>query len=588
MAPDELKELKTQLQEQLDKVFIRPSSSPWGCPALFVEKKDQGGKRLCVDYRPLNAVIVKNKYPLPHIDILFDQLGEATVFSKIDLRSRYHQIKVREEDIPKTAFSTRYGLYEYLVMSFGLTNAPAFFMYLMNSVFMNELDKFMVLFIDDILVYSKNEKEHEEHLRIVLSRLREHKLYAKFSKCAFWLKEVAFLGHILSLKGVAVDPSKVEDVLNWKQPQTVTKIRSFLGLAGYYHRFIKDFSRISKPMTALTQKNAKFAWGPKCEEAFGTLKKLLTSTPVLAQPDITKPFDVYCDASGSGIGCVLMQEGRVIAYASSQLRKHEINYPTHDLELLAVVYALKKWRHYLLGNTCHIYTDHKSLKYIFTQPKLNMRHRRWLELIKDYDLEVHYHPRKANVVADALSRKAHCNFIEARSTVRVLCCEIRDIAMPTVLEAELYNLILEPTIKDQIIAAQKQDKGMAHIREGLDEKKRACFTLDDQEVLWFKNLLVVPKDMELRKKILDEAHTTMFTMHPGSNKMFQDLKQKFWWTRMKWEIAKYVSECDVCQRVKADHLKPAGMLQPLAIPAWKWEDIHMDFIVGLPRTQKGL
>ncbi|WVZ84516.1 hypothetical protein U9M48_031545 [Paspalum notatum var. saurae] len=209
----------TTAGSELDKGFIRPSSSPWGCPALFVEKKDQGGKRLCVDYRPPNAVTVKNKYPLPHIDILFDQLGGATVFSKIDLRSGYHQIKVREEDIPKTAFSTRYGLYEYLVMSFGLTNAPAFFMYLMNSVFMNELDKFVVVFIDDILVYSKNEKEHEEHLRIVLSRLREHKLYAKFSKCAFWLKEVAFLGHILSAKGVAVDPSKVEDVLNWKQPQ---------------------------------------------------------------------------------------------------------------------------------------------------------------------------------------------------------------------------------------------------------------------------------------------------------------------------------------------------------------------------------
>ncbi|WVZ98524.1 hypothetical protein U9M48_043954 [Paspalum notatum var. saurae] len=587
MAPDEPKELKTQLQEQLDKGFIRPSSSPWGCPALFVEKKDQGGKRLCVDYRPLNAVTVKNKYPLPHIDILFDQLGGATVFSKIDLRSGYHQIKVREENIPKTAFSTRYGLYEYLVMSFGLTNAPAFFMYLMNSVFMNELDKFVVVFIDDILVYSKNEKEHEEHLRIVLSRLREHKLYAKFSKCAFWLKEVAFLGHILSAKGVAVDPSKVEDVLNWKQPQTVTEIRSFLGLAGYYRRFIKDFSKIAKPMTALTQKNAKFAWSPKCEEAFGTLKKLLTSAPVLAQPDITKPFDVYCDASGSGLGCVLMQEGRVIAYVSCQLRKHEVNYPTHDLELLAVVYALKKWRHYLLGNTCHIYTDHKSLKYIFTQPELNMRQRRWLELIKDYDLEVHYHPGKANVVADALSRKAHCNFIEARPTVRVLCCEIGDIEIPTALEAELYNLVLEPTIKDQIIAAQQQDKGMSHIRDEINDKKKACFKLDEEGVLWFKNRLVVPKDMELRKKILDEAHTSMFTLHPGSNKMYQDLKQKFWWTRMKREIAKYVSECDVCQRVKADHLKPAGMLQPLAVPAWKWEDIHMDFIVGLPRTQKG-
>ncbi|WVZ93518.1 hypothetical protein U9M48_039490 [Paspalum notatum var. saurae] len=290
MAPNELRELKVQLQEHLDKGFIRPSSSPWGCLVLFVEKKDQGGKRLCVDYQPLNVVTIKNKYPLPHIDILFDQLAGAKVFSKIDLRSGYYQIKIREEDIPKTAFSTRYGLYEYLVMSFGLTNAPAFFMYMMNSVFMNELDKFVVVFIDDILIYSKSEKEHEEHLKIVLARLREHKLYAKFSKCAFWLKEVSFLGHILSEKGVAVDPSKVKDVLNWNQPETVTEIRSFLGLAGYYHRFVKDFSKTAKPLTSLTKNNAKYLWSSNCEAAFQTLKKLLTSAPVLAQPDITKPL----------------------------------------------------------------------------------------------------------------------------------------------------------------------------------------------------------------------------------------------------------------------------------------------------------
>ncbi|WVZ84072.1 hypothetical protein U9M48_031144 [Paspalum notatum var. saurae] len=460
-------------------------------------------------------------------------------------------------------------------------------MYMMNSVFMNELDKFVVVFIDDILIYSKNEKEHEEHLRIVLARLREHKLYAKFSKCAFWLKEVGFLGHVLSEKGVAVDPSKVEAVLNWKQPESVTGIRSFLGLAGYYRRFIKDFSKIAKPMTSLTKKNVKFIWSPKCEEGFQELKKLLTTAPVLAQPDVTKRFDVYCDASGQGLGYVLMQEGRVIAYASRQLRKHEANYPTHDLELAAVVHALKIWRHYLLGNTCHIYTDHKSLKYIFTQPELNMRQRRWLELIKDYDLEIHYHPGKANVVADALSRRAHCNVIEAQPTARVICWEMDEIEMPTEQLVELYSLIIEPTIKDLVIAAQKQDPGMAHICEGIDEEKKACFTLDDQGVLWFNNRLVVPKDMELRKKILDEAHTSVLTMHPGSNKMYQDLKQKFWWTRMKREIAKYVSECDVCKRVKADHLKPGGMLQPLNVPAWKWEDIHMDFVVGLPRTQKG-
>ncbi|WVZ80655.1 hypothetical protein U9M48_028113 [Paspalum notatum var. saurae] len=491
MAPNELKELK------LDKGFIRPSLSPWGCLALFVEKKDQGGKRLCVDYRPLNAVTVKNKYLLPHIDILFDQLAGA-------------KIKNREEDIPKTAFSTRYGLYEYLVMSFGLTNAPAFFMYMMNSVFMNELDKFVIVFIDDILIYSKSEEEHKEHLRIVLTRLTEHKLYAKFSKCAFWLKDVSFLGHILSEKGIAVDPSKVENVLNWKQPETVTKIRSFRGLASYYCLFIKDISKTAKPMTSLTKKNAKYLWSPKYDKAFQTLKKLLTSAPVLAQPDVTKPFDVYYDASENGLGCVLVQEGRVIAYASRQLRKHEANYPTHDLELVVVVHALKIWRHYLLGNTCHIYTDHKIA-----------------------DVEVHYHPGKANVVADALSRKAHCNVIEARPTVRVICCEMDEIEMLTEQHAKLYSLIIEPTIKDQITEAQKKDKGMAHIRDGINEKKKYCFKLDEEGVLWFKNRLVVPKDMELRMKILDGAHTSMFIMHPGSNKMYQDLKQKFWWTHMK-------------------------------------------------------
>ena len=297
--------------------------------------------RMCVDYRPLNAVTIKNKYPLPHIDILFNQLAKAKVFSKIDLRLGYHQIKIKPEDIPKTTFSTRYGLYEYLVMSFGLTNAPTYFMYLMNSVFMPKLDKFVVVFIDDILIYSENEADHAEHLRIVLSRLREHKLYAKFSKCEIWLSKVPFLGHILSRDGISIDPFKVQDVMDWKAPISVHEVQSFLGLSGYYRRFIPDFSKIAKSMTRLLQKDEKFNWMPECEAVFHTLRTLLTTTPILAQPNIEKPFDVFCDASGIGLGCVLMQEGRVIAYASQQLREHEVNYPTHDLELAVVVHDLK-------------------------------------------------------------------------------------------------------------------------------------------------------------------------------------------------------------------------------------------------------
>ncbi|HVX01002.1 MAG TPA: RNase H-like domain-containing protein, partial [Candidatus Babeliaceae bacterium] len=340
-------------------------------------------------------------------------------------------------------------------------------------------------------------------------------------------------------------------------------------------------------ITELLKNQVKFVWSPECEKAFQTLKKLLTTAPVLAQPDIEKPFDVYCDASGIGIGCVLMQEGRVIAYASRQLKRHEEHYPTHDLELAAVVHALKIWRHYLLGNTCHIYTDHKSLKYIFTQTDLNMRQRRWLELIKDYDLEVHYHPGKANVVADALSRKLQCNCLTVKSMDRTLCQDMEGLNLEIVEQGVLADITVESTIRNQIIAAQKENKGIHHIKEKVKTGKPSCFRIDDADVLWFKNRLVVPKILELRQQILDEAHLTRFSIHPGSNKMYQDLKQRFWWTKMKIEIAQYVAKCDTCQRVKAMHMKSAGQLHPLPVPSWKWDDISMDFIVGLPKTSKG-
>ncbi|WVZ80815.1 hypothetical protein U9M48_028263 [Paspalum notatum var. saurae] len=356
------------IDELLAKGFIHRSSSPWSFPVLLVEKKDTDVKRMCVDYWALNKVTIKNKYPVSRIDDLFDQLQGACVFSKIDLRSGYHQLKIRPSNIPKIAFTTKYGLYEYTVMSFCLTNAPAYFMQLMNSVFMDYLDKFVVVFIDDILIYSKTKAEHEEHLRLVLQRLREHKLYAKFSKCEFCIDEVRFLGHVISKGGIAVDPSKV--------PEIPKEVHGFLGLAGYYRRFIENFSKIAKPMTSLLEKDAEFRWTNAQQAAFDELKKRLTTAPVFTLPDQQKKFIVYCDASRDGLGCVLMQEGKLIAYASRQLRKHEVNYPTHDLELAAVVHALKIWRHYLYGQRCEIYTDHKSLKYIFTQNELNMRQQR--------------------------------------------------------------------------------------------------------------------------------------------------------------------------------------------------------------------
>jgi hypothetical protein len=358
---------------------------------LFVDKMD-GTKRMCIDYRSLNEVTIKNKYPLPRIEDLFDQLRGASVFSKIDLRSGYHQLRIRPSDIPKTAFITKYGLYEFTVMSFSLTNAPAYFMYLINSVFMDYLDKFVVVFIDDILIYFQNEQEHEEHLRKVLQRLRDCQLYAKLSKCEFLISEVLFLGHIINREGLDVDPKKVTTILDWKAPKDVRGIKSFIRMAGYYRCFIEGFSKITRPMTTLFGKKVEFKWTLACQESFEMLKQKLTTSPVLILLDVHKPFLVYCDASYTGLGCVLMQEGRVVAYSSRQLKVHQKNYPTHDLELAAVVHALKTWRHYLYGQKCDIYTDHKSLKYIFTQSELNMRQLRWLGFIKDYELEIHYHP----------------------------------------------------------------------------------------------------------------------------------------------------------------------------------------------------
>ncbi|GJS33664.1 putative nucleotidyltransferase, ribonuclease H [Tanacetum coccineum] len=381
LAPLELQELSTQLQELSDKGFIRPSSSPWGTPVLFVKNKD-GSFWMCIDYRELNKLTVQNRYPLPRIDNLFDQLQGSRVYSKINLRSGYHQLKVQEEDIPKTAFRTCYGHYEFQVMPFGLTNALAVFMDLMNQVCKPYLDKFVIVFIDDILIYSKSKEEHAEHLKLILELLKKEEF-----------------------EGIHVDPAKIESIKDWASPKTPTEIRQFLGLAGYYRRFIEGFSKIAKPMTKLTQKNVKFDWSEKAEAAFQLLKQKLCSAPILSLPEGSENFMVYCDASRKWLGAVLMQREKVIAYASRQLKIHNNNYTIHDLELGAVVFALKMWRHYLYGMKCVVFTDHKSLQHILDQKELNMRQRRWLELLSDYDCEIRYHVRKANVVADALSRK---------------------------------------------------------------------------------------------------------------------------------------------------------------------------------------
>ncbi|WVZ70910.1 hypothetical protein U9M48_019539 [Paspalum notatum var. saurae] len=425
----------------------------------------------------------------------------------------------------KDCFHYQIWLYEYTVMSFGLTNAPAYFMNLMNKVFMEYLDKFVVVFIDDILIYSKTEEEHEEHLRLVLQKLREHKLYAKLSKCEFWLDQVPFLGHIVSKGGIMVDPSKISSVMDWKVPEVVKEVRGFLGLAGYYRRFIESFSKIAKPMTSLLGKGVPFIWTKERQAAFDELKKRLTTAPVLTLPDLTKSFTVYCDASKEGLGCVLMQE--------------------------AVVHALKIWRHYLFGNRCEIYTDHKSLKYIFTQNELNMRQRRWLELIKDYDLEIHYHSGKANVVADALSQKSYVNMAVAFQMPLELCAEFESLNLGFVHHTTVATFEAEPTLEQEIRRHQKTDEKIQEIREQIKMGKAPHFHEDEQGTLWYKNRICIPELDSIRKLILSEAHDTAYSIHLGSTKMYHDLKERFVATlensRMEMGRNKYGFYCRVTQ-----------------------------------------
>ena len=564
LAPPEMKELQEQLRELSEKGFIRPSSSPWGAPILFVKKKD-GSQRMCIDYRELNKLTIKNRYPLPRIDDLFDQLQGACCFSKIDLRSGYHQMRVRDEDIEKTAFRTRYGSYEFVVMPFGLTNAPAAFMDLMNRVCSPMLDRSVIVFIDDILVYSKTKEEHERHLRELLETLQREQLYAKFSKCEFWLEEVQFLGHVVNKDGIKVDPAKIDAVKKWEAPKSPSEIRSFLGLAGYYRRFIENFSKIALPLTRLTKKAVKFNWGPEQQAAFDELRARLCDAPVLTLPDGVDDMVVYCDASLHGLGAVLMQRGKVIAYASRQLKPHERNYPTHDLELGAVVFALKIWRHYLYGVKCIIYTDHKSLKYLFDQRDLNMRQIRWLDIVKDYDCEIHYHPGKANVVADALSRK------QPVEPIRGKCLRLTVVS-------SLLDMIREA----QVTATQE-----GHMKREKIVNEYPRMERDRRGLLTRYGRVWVPYTGGNRRILMEEAHKSKFSIHPGATKMYRDLCMGYWWHGMKNDIARYVEECMTCRKVKAEHQKPHGKLQPLEIPEWKWENITMDFITKLPRTARG-
>ncbi|KAH9716981.1 Endonuclease [Citrus sinensis] len=402
--PEETKELQRQVEELLEKGYVRESMSPCAVPVLLVPKKD-GTWRMCVDCRAINKISVKYRHPIPRLDDMLDELHGSCVFSKIDLKSGYHQIRIREGDEWKTAFKTKYGLYEWLVMPFGLSNAPSTFMRLMNHVLHAFIGKFVVVYFDDILIYSKGLDEHIEHLQSVLTVLRKEKLYANLKKCSFCTNQIVFLGYVVSAKGIEVDEEKVKAIKEWPTPKSVSEVRSFHGLASFYRRFVKDFSTLAAPLTEIVKKHVGFKWGSEQERAFNLIKEKLVSAPLLALPDFTKTFEIECDASGIGIGAVLMPEGRPIAYFSEKLSGAALNYPTYDKEMYALVRALETWQHYLLPKEFVIHTDHESLKHLKGQGKLHKRHAKWVEFIEPFPYVIKYKQGKENVVADALSRR---------------------------------------------------------------------------------------------------------------------------------------------------------------------------------------
>ena len=576
LSEKELGELKQQLEQLTKAGFIRPSKSPFGAPILFVKKKD-GTMRMCVDYRALNNVTIKNSYPLPRVDELFDRLQGARYFSKIDLRSGYHQIRIELADVPKTAFRTRYGHFEFLVLPFGLTNAPGTFMHLMHETFRPFLDDFVLVFLDDILIYSRTLEEHKVHVRQVLEALRKAKLYAKLSKCDFFQTEVEFLGHHVGRAGVRMMEDKVKAVAEWPVPKNVRDVRAFLGTAGYYRKFIRDFSKLSAPMNELTKDSVPFAWTSAHTGALEALKAAMQVAPVLVLPDPKRPFVVHTDASGFATGAVLMQDQgqglQPIAYLSKKMLDAETRYPVHEQELLAIIHALGAWRHYLHGVKFTIMTDHQSLRYFKTQPMLSGRQSRWKDVIANFDFDIEYIKGEANPVADGLSRRADHQHSSELLLHAVLADPAAAVVAPAVsLAANLVAAAAADPAYQAALAVRRSRSDPIRVSGGQ---------------LFRGDCLYVPADLDLQTRILRECHDSDLGGHLGKEKTIEQVKRRFYWPGMDAVISSYVTSCDACQRNKPSQQTPMGLLMPLPIPTRPWQQVSMDLITALPRSRSG-
>ena len=554
--PEETKEIMRQVQELLDKGYIRESLSPCAVPIILVPKKD-GTSRMCVDCRGINNITIRYRHPIPRLDDMLDELSGSTIFSKVDLRSGYHQIRMKLGDEWKTAFKTKFGLYEWLVMPFGLTNAPSTFMRLMNEVLRAFIGRFVVVYFDDILIYSRSLEEHLEHLRAVFIALRDARLFGNLGKCTFCTDRVSFLGYVVTPQGIEVDKAKIEAIESWPQPKTVTQVRSFLGLAGFYRRFVRDFSTIAAPLNELTKKDVPFLWGTAQEEAFTVLKDKLTHAPLLQLPDFNKTFELECDASGIGLGGVLLQDGKPVAYFSEKLSGPSLNYSTYDKELYALVRTLETWQHYLWPKEFVIHSDHESLKHIKSQAKLNRRHAKWVEFIETFPYVIKHKKGKENVIADALSRR---------------------YTMLSQLDFKIFGL---ETIKDQYVHDADFKDVMQNCKEGRMWNK---FVVNDGFV-FRANKLCIPAS-SVRLLLLQEAHGGGLMGHFGMKKTEDVLATHFFWPKMRRDVERFIARCTTCQKAKS-RLNPHGLYMPLPVPSVPWEDISMDFVLGLPRTKKG-
>ncbi|CAI7738841.1 unnamed protein product [Closterium sp. NIES-53] len=528
--PTEFADMKKQIEYLLDKGLIRPSTSPYGAPVLFTPKPD-GSLRMCIDYRALNKQTIKNKYPIPRIDDLLDQLRGAIVFSKLGLRSGYWHIRMADNSIHKTAFWTRYGSYEYLVMPFGLTNAPATFQAEMNHILRPLLDKCVVVYLDDILIYSRDMKQHIEHLRCVFEILRREKFYVKLSKSEFALKKVQFLGHMVSAQGVHVDPKKIEAVRTWKTPENVKELHQFLGFANYYNRFVPQYAKIATPLTNLLKKNTPFKWEDVHQQAMEQLKTALTSAPVLILPDLEKDCVIEADASDQAVGAVLMQDQgkglQPIAYLSNKLHGAELNYPIHDKEALAIITAFKIRRCYLKGRKTTVYTDHCSLKYLKTKLTLSRRQVKWIDFLEThFDYDIVYKPGHKNK-ADALSRPGHVAAIQIEG--------------------------MNPLLKGLFTHGYSIDPEIP-----LAEKKKLLQWDHDVALRKGSTKIWVPNYPPLRQLLLEEFHDVLYAGHFGSNKTLAGIAKVYYWPHMANDVQKFVTSCDT-----------------------------LDFITGLPPTNAG-